>query len=151
MEYREYCPRTLTLFALVVFPNFRKVTACPPETGRDRPEFLQLTRIACLENALLSKLRPTRPRRLADVLIALEKNATLSDTRLRDLRSSINRVARRTCAHPARSACDKRKTGRLHAGCCRSTDQDLCQCPLEFPRSGKSERDKASWVREACP
>lgn len=38
---------------------------------------------------------------LAEVLVALEKNTALSDTRLRDLRSSINRVARLLNDKPA--------------------------------------------------
>jgi hypothetical protein len=54
---------------------------------------------------------------LADVLIALEKNTTLSDTRLRDLRSSINRVARLLNDEPAHIRLDLPAISAKLAGC----------------------------------
>src|SRR5262245_6115039 len=73
------------------------VVQCPPETGRDRPEALEYNPMFITskkKDTIASP--PTRTKKsLADVLVALggPKTKGLSETRRRDLRSSIKRLA----------------------------------------------------------
>jgi integrase len=86
---------------------FAPVTTCLPETGRDAPERK--------ENAMTTKSEtkaslghPASPTQmtLAEVLLALETQKNLTETRLRDLRSSIKRVAILLGDDPARIPLD---------------------------------------------
>ena len=71
------------------------VTRCPPETSPDLSLASRKERVVAIKRKSkpLRRGRQTHGLTLAEVLIALEEESSLSDTRLRDLNSAVKRVA----------------------------------------------------------
>ena len=81
---------------------------------------------------------------LADVLLALNGQKTVSETRLRDLRSSVKRMALLLEDDPARIPLDlpaiSAQARGHHSGRFGSNHQDLCQYSGELHGGRKGER-----------